>query len=118
MGGRVGWWIAAAHPDRVAALAAFHTAGMVTDDPNSPHRSTADIKSELYLGFADEDPNMTAEQIAVLEEALDAVGVRYRSDVVSGALHGYTMADLPVFDEAARERHFRRLEVLFERTLG
>ncbi len=118
MGGRVGWWITAAHPDRVVALAAFHTAGMVTGDPNSPHRSAAAIESELYFGFADEDPNMTAEQIAVLEEALDAVGVRYRLEVVTGALHGYTMADLPVFDEAARDRHFRTLRPLFARTLG
>jgi carboxymethylenebutenolidase len=117
MGGRVAWRIATAHPDRVAALAAFHTGGLVTDDPDSPHRSAADLKAELYFGFADQDPSMTAEQIATLERALQGAGARYRSEVYEGARHGYTMADQPVYDEAARERHFRELRALLERTL-
>src|SRR5207244_6499330 len=37
MGGRVGWRIATAHPERVAALGAFHTGGLVTPEPDSPH---------------------------------------------------------------------------------
>ncbi|MGA9874938.1 MAG: alpha/beta fold hydrolase, partial [Solirubrobacteraceae bacterium] len=47
MGGRVGWRIAAAYPDRVAALGGFHTGGLVTDDPHSPHRSAGDLAAEL-----------------------------------------------------------------------
>jgi len=38
MGARVGWRIAAAYPDRVAALGGFHAGGLVTDAPDSPHR--------------------------------------------------------------------------------
>ena len=34
---------------------------------------------------------------------------------LAGAAHGYTMADTPVFDEAARERHFDALFALLER---
>jgi carboxymethylenebutenolidase len=117
-GGRAGWRIAAAYPDRVASLAAFHSGGLVTDDRDSPHRSIGDLSAELYFGFADDDPSMTAEQIAVLEEALDAARARYRAEVYAGAHHGYTMADLPVYDEGARERHFRELSALLERTLG
>ena len=37
MGARLGLRIAAAHPDRVAALGGFHGGGLVTDDPQSPH---------------------------------------------------------------------------------
>jgi carboxymethylenebutenolidase len=118
MGGRVGWRITAAHSDRVAALGAFHPGGLVTDAPDSPHRSAGDLNAELYFGFADEDPSMTAEQIATLERTLDDLGARYRAEVYEGARHGYTMADTPVFDEAARERHFRELRALLERTLG
>ena len=118
MGGRAGLRIAAAHSDRVAALAAFHPGRLVTDAADSPHRSAGDLKAELYFGFADQDPSMTAEQIAILEEALDAAGARYRSEVYAGARHGYTMADTAVFDEPARERHFRELRALLERTLG
>jgi dienelactone hydrolase len=51
---------------------------------------------------------MTPEQIATLEQALDDAGVRYRSDLYEGAVHGYTMSDTPVYDQAAAERHFTR----------
>jgi carboxymethylenebutenolidase len=116
MGGRVGWWLAAAYPDRVAAVAAFHTGGLVTDGDDSPHAAAERLDGvELLFGFADEDRNMTPEQIATLERALDDAGVPYRSELYDGALHGYTMDDLPVFDEAARERHFRELHSLLER---
>jgi carboxymethylenebutenolidase len=117
MGGRVGWRIATSHAGRVAALAAFHPGGLVTDAPDSPHRSAASLKAELYLAFADQDPSMTAEQIATLERTLQAAGVRYRAEVYQGARHGYTMADTAAYDEAARERHFRELRALLQRTL-
>lgn len=118
MGGRVGWRIAAAYPDRVAALGGFHVGGLVSDDPDSPHRSAGELRAELYFGFADQDRSMTAEQIAALEQALDEAEVRYRSEVYNGAQHGYTMADRPVYDEAARERHFRELRELLDRNLS
>ena len=35
MGGRLGLRIAAAHPERVAALGGFHGGGLVTDDPRA-----------------------------------------------------------------------------------
>ena len=118
MGGRLGWWIAASHPDRVAAVGAFHAAGLVTDGPDSPHLAADRLKAELYFGFADEDPNMTAEQIEAFERALGEAGVRYRAEVYEGARHGYTMADTPVFDASARERHFDELRELLGRTAG
>lgn len=117
MGGRVGWRIAAAHPDRVAALACFHTAGFVTEADDSPHRSASSLRCELLLRFADRDVNMTPAQIVELEMALNAAGVAYTAEVYSGALHGYTMADTPVFDEAARERHYEELFALLDRRL-
>lgn len=117
MGGRVGWWLAVTHPGSVAAVAAFHTGGLVNDEDDSPHRAAADIRAELLFGFADEDPGMTREQIATLERTLDEAGLRATVDVYDGARHGYTMADQPVFDEAARERHFAELGALLERAL-
>jgi len=118
MGARVGWWVAAAHPDRVAALAGFHAGGMATDGTDSPHLRAANAKAEMYFGFADQDPSMTAEQIATFERALQDAGAHFRAEVYEGARHGYTMADGPAFDESARERHFRALRELLERTLG
>jgi carboxymethylenebutenolidase len=117
MGARVGWRITAAHPDRVAALAGFHAGGIVTDAPDSPHRSAADLKAEVYFGHADHDRSMTAEQIEALERALDDAGVQYRSEVYDGAVHGYTMADTPAYNQAAAERHFTELLALLDRAL-
>jgi carboxymethylenebutenolidase len=118
MGGRFGFRIAAAHPERVAALGAFHTGGLVTDEPDSPHHSASEVSAELYFGHADEDPNMNPEQIAELDRALDDAGVRHRTDVYDGAMHGYTMSDTPVYNEAAAERHFVELLGLLGRALA
>jgi carboxymethylenebutenolidase len=118
MGGRVGWRIAAAYPERVAALGGFHVGGLVTDDDDSPHRSAGSLAAEVYLGYADNDRSMMPEQIAELERALDAAGVRYRSEVYSGAAHGYTMADTPAYDEAAAEHHYAELFALLDRSVA
>ncbi len=118
MGVRVGWRIAAAHPERVRALAGFHGGGLVTDAPDSPHRVADQLRAELYLGFADNDQTMTPEAIAALERALDEAGVEYRSEVYEGAGHGYTMRDTPVYDEGAAERHFDELFAVLERVGG
>jgi carboxymethylenebutenolidase len=119
MGGRVAWRIAATHPDSVAALAAFHTAGLVSEDPGSTHLSAADLGPvEAYFGFADEDPGATPEQIATLEKTLDAAGVRYTVEVFEGAHHGYAVPDAPAYDRDASERQYRELQALLRRTVG
>jgi carboxymethylenebutenolidase len=117
MGARVGWRIAAAYPDRVAALGGFHGGGLATDAPDSPHRSAPELRAELYFGHADQDPGMTAEQIEVLERALDDAHVRHRTEVYAGARHGYTMSDTAAYNEAACERHFAELFALLGRAL-
>lgn len=118
MGGRLAWTIAAAFPDRVAALAGFHVGRLVTDGPDSPHLSAGEISAEVYLAAADNDQSMTPENIAALEAALEQAGVNYRSEVYEGASHGYTMADTPAYDADAAERHFNELFALLDRTVA
>ena len=117
MGGRIGWRIAAAHPQRVAALAGFHAGGLVTEAPDSPHLSASELRAEVFLGHADNDRSMTPEHIAAVESALEDAGVAYRSELFEGAAHGYTMADTPAYDAAAAERHFTELFALLARTM-
>jgi len=105
MGGRMAVRTAAQYPARVAAAASFHGGRLVTEDPNSPHR------------LVDQDQGMPAAHIAQLEAALQAARIRYRSERYSGARHGFTMSDLPVYDQAACQQHWDRLLDLFERTL-
>ena len=118
MGGRVGWRIATAHPQRVAALAGFHTGGLVTEEPDSPHLSASELHAEVFLGHADNDRSMTPEHIAAVESALDGANVTYRSELFAGAAHGYTMADTPAYDADAAERHYSELFALLDRTVA
>ena len=118
MGGAMVMRTAAAYADRIGAGGAFHGGGLATNDPTSPHHLAAAIKGELYFGHADKDPFMTPESIDLLEKTLATAGVRFRSELYAGAMHGYTMVDLPtIYDEAAAERHWRALLGLFSRTL-
>ena len=117
MGVRLGIRIAAAHPDRVAALAGFHGGGLVTDDTYSPHKAVASIRADLYLGHADNDGSNSPEQIAALDAALDAAGVDHTTELYEGAAHGYTMSDTPAYNEQAAERHFTALFDLLGRSI-
>src|SRR5579875_1647635 len=117
MGGRHGWQIAASHPDRVAALGGFHTGGMVTDADDSPHLRAPEVKATVYWGHADNDQGMTPENIATLDQAMDAAGISYTTERYDGAMHGYTMADQGAYNEQAAERHFTALFDLLGRTV-
>ncbi|WP_330255995.1 dienelactone hydrolase family protein [Nocardia sp. NBC_00565] len=117
-GGRLALRAAGSRPDEVVAVGMFHTGDAVTDADDSPHRVIGNVRAELFIGHADNDPFNTPESIAVMEKTLDEAGLTYTSEVFEGAMHGYTMSDsAAVYNEAAAERHFRELEALFGRTL-
>ncbi|WP_225729603.1 MULTISPECIES: dienelactone hydrolase family protein [unclassified Nocardia] len=117
MGARISVLTAAMFPDQVGAVAGFHGGPLVTDTPDSPHLSVGNITAELYFAHAGEDHHMTPEHIAQFDKALDAAGVRYRTEVYEGAQHGYTQADTSAYDAESAERHYRELLALFDRNL-
>ncbi len=116
-GGRFAWTVAAEHADRIAAHGGFHTGQMVSDEPDSPHLLAPKVKAEVYWGHADQDQSMPPEHIRILNEAMDRAGITYTTEVYEGAAHGYTMTDMPAYNEAACERHFEALFGLLGRTL-
>jgi carboxymethylenebutenolidase len=117
MGGGMSLAAAAAHPERIAAAASFHGGNLATESPTSPHRSVGQIQGFVYVAGADRDSSYPPEQAALLEKALREAGVPHRCEIYAGALHGWTMADFPVYDEAAAERHWRELLGLFAEQL-
>jgi carboxymethylenebutenolidase len=117
MGGRMGFRAAAEFPDRVAAVASFHGGNLATEAPDSPHLLLPEVRAELYFGHADNDKSMPKEQIERLENALKQSGRRYESELYTGAAHGFTMRDLPAYNEGALERHWEKLFALLERAL-
>jgi carboxymethylenebutenolidase len=117
MGGGLALTVAAAYSDRFVAVASFHGGNLATDEPDSPHRNFGKIKARVLIAGADQDQHYLPEQEARVKAALDAAHVQYRAEIWPGALHGWTMADLPVYNREAAERHFDELRSLFGATL-
>jgi carboxymethylenebutenolidase len=117
MGGGLSLRAAAHYPDRVAAAGAFHAGRVVTDAPDSPHLLAGKIKARVLVAGADRDTSFTPEQSTQLKVALDAAKVDNVVTIYPGALHGYAVPDMPVFDPDAAERHWRELLILFDEVL-
>jgi carboxymethylenebutenolidase len=113
LGGRMAFVAAGNFPDRVAAAASIHGGGLVTDAPESPHTKAGQIKASLYFGVADNDPSATPEHQAALVTALSTAHVDYRLELYAGKSHGFAVADTPIYDAAASERHYARVLDLF-----
>ncbi|MBQ1122142.1 MULTISPECIES: dienelactone hydrolase family protein [Streptomyces] len=114
IGGLLALRTAAAHPDQVAAVAGFH--GPVgADGPDSLRRLLSPLTAQVHLGHAETD--MAPESLAELNQALDAAGVQYTSEIYPGTVHGFTMSDTDAFDPAALQLHWDRLLPLLDRTL-
>jgi carboxymethylenebutenolidase len=75
MGGALAVKTAAALPDRVGACASFHGGGLVTDNPDSPHRLAPAIKARMYFGIASDDDARQPDDKNKLKEAFAAANV-------------------------------------------
>lgn len=117
MGGAMSLTAAGTYPDRVAAAASFHGGNLATDSELSPHLLAPRIEARVYVAGADHDNSYPPEMAARLDQALSAAGVDHRCETYPEALHGWTMADFPVYNEAAAERHWDELLALFADTL-
>jgi len=113
MGGAMSLFAAGTYPDRIAAAASFHGGSLATDSPLSPHRLAPAMKGFIYVAGADKDNSYPPEMHALLEKTLTEAGVPHRCEIYPDALHGWTMADFPVYKPDAAERHFRELRSLF-----
>ncbi|MFF6879587.1 MULTISPECIES: dienelactone hydrolase family protein [unclassified Streptomyces] len=114
IGGLLAMRTAAAHPDRVAAVAGFH-GPVAVDGPEGLHRLLSGLTAEVHLGHAESD--LTPEGLGELNRALDAAGVTYISEIYPGTVHGFTMSDTDAFDPSALQRHWDDLLPLLGRTL-
>jgi carboxymethylenebutenolidase len=117
MGGAIALTSAAMYPDRIAVAASFHGGNLASDDEESPHLLAGSIRAEVYVGAAVDDPWYPADMEVRFKEAFDKAGTAYRHETYEGALHGWTMTDFPVYDEAAAERHWGTLLDLYAANL-
>lgn len=118
MGGAVALTVAGTYPERIAAAASFHGGSLATDSDLSPHRLVSHIAGRVYVGAADHDGSYPPAMALRLCEALMTAGVDHVHEWYAGALHGWTMADFPIYEATAAQRHWDRLLTLFGETLG
>ena len=75
MGGGLSLLAAGLQPDGVAAAASFHGGNLGNDqNPDSPYRFAADMKAEIYVAAAENDPSFPDDQYQRLEQALTEHG--------------------------------------------
>lgn len=117
MGARVSLRVAAELTDVFAAAAGIHPGALVTDSPDSPHHDLEKVRGELYFAFAEIDRTATAESVDQFRDEMGRRGVRGEVERLTGTTHGFAMADLPVYDRAAAERHFERTLGLWRRNV-
>jgi carboxymethylenebutenolidase len=118
MGARLALHAAARKPGDFAAAAGIHPSALVTDKPDSPHLEVGEIRGEVYFAFAENDQSATAENVDRFRGELEQRGVPGVVERLAGTSHGFAMADLPVYDEKAAERHFERTLELWRRNLS
>jgi carboxymethylenebutenolidase len=118
MGARLALHAASALAGDFAAAAGIHPGALVTDKPDSPHHDLDKVRGELYFAFAEIDRSATPELVDQFREELHRQGVRGVVERLPGVAHGFAMADLPVYDHAAAERHFERTLDLWRRSLS
>ena len=96
----------------MAAIMAMH------DAEDSPHLLAPKIKARVYVAGADQDGSYPPEMAEKLDTALTDAKVDHRCEIYEGALHGWTMADFPIYNEPAAERHWTELLALFKAIVG
>lgn len=117
MGGGISLTAAGTYPDRVGAAASFHGGNLASDSELSPHLLAPRMAARVYVAGAENDDSYPPEMAERLEQALSDADVDHRCEIYAGAAHGWTMADFPVFNEAAAERHWDELVRLYADTL-
>jgi carboxymethylenebutenolidase len=108
--------LARALPDRVRAAASIHGAWLVRDSDDSPHLGLDPVQAELYFAWVERDETAPAETVPVMMAALDAAGVDYTIDTITGAVHGFAPAGAR-YDRAASELHWERVHALLRRNV-
>ena len=118
MSGRYALGAAVRHPQRVAAAASLYGTRLVTDEPDSPHRTLGGAEGRLYIGYAETDSYVPPETIPPLRQALSDSGVEAELELYPGVTHGFAFPQRPAYDKASAERHWERLFALYAATLA
>lgn len=102
----------AAASARVKAAASFHGGGLVTDQPNSPHRLLAGTRASYLMAIAKNDDARAPTEKDTLRTAA-AEAKRPAEIEVYNADHGWCVPGSPAYNEPEAERAWVRLLALY-----
>lgn len=117
MGGPMTIATAATLPDRIGAAASFHGGGVATDAADSPHLRIAATKAGYLFAIADNDDARDPGAKDRLNAVLADRPQWHEVEVYKGAMHGWCPPDGRAYDEAAAEKAWGRMLVLFAASL-
>ncbi len=115
LGARMSLHVASALANDFVAAAGIHPGALVTDQPDSPHHDLRNVRGELYFAFAESDRTATADNVEQFRHEMQSRGVKGEVERLPGTTHGFAMADLPVYNQDAAERHYQRVIDLWRR---
>ena len=118
MGGPIAFRTAAAVPDRVGAVASFHGAPLVTDQPNSPHLQAAKSKAQFLIAIAANDDARSPNDKTTLKDTMAQANLQAEIEVYTGAAHGWCPPDSTVYNEPLAEKAWGRLLALYGKALA
>ena len=118
MGGPMAMRTAAAVPDRVGAVATFHGAGLVTDQPNSPHLQAAKTKAQFLIAIATNDDTRAPKDKDAMKETFAKANLPAEIEVYTGAMHGWCPPDTTVYNQDQAEKAWSRLLALYGKALA
>jgi len=116
MGGPLAFRTAAAVPARIGAVGSFHGGGLVTDQPDSPHRLIPKTRASFLVAIARNDDARQPEAKDVLKRAF-ADARRASTVEVYPADHGWCVPGSQVYDEASAEKAWSALLDLYRTAL-
>ena len=117
MGGPLVMRTAAAYPDRVGAAGSFHGAGLVTDQPNSPHLKIPNMKARFIIAVASNDDEREPDAKDELRKAFDAANLQADIKVYAGANHGWCVPGGAVYNEPQAEAAWASLMAMYKDAL-
>ena len=117
MGGPIVLRTAAAVPDRVGAAGTFHGGGLVTGQPDSPHRQIPKMKADFLIAVAENDDERAPKDKVTLKESFQKAGLSAEIEVYPAG-HGWCPPDTRVYNKEQAEKAWKRMLALFEKALA
>lgn len=117
MGGPIVMRTAAAVPERIGAAATFHGGGLATDKSDSPHLLIPKMKAGFLIAIAENDDKKDPESKSILKAAFADAKLAAEIEVYAAG-HGWCPPDTKVHNEEQAEKAWKRMLLLFEKTLA